>query len=122
MITPFHLVMGLLIAYGIFFGRKSNFYTFMSLNILTIWLLFVNAQYLYNIRYTSILYSIIFIVELTVFYNLLRSCRPRALAEGFKLMLYLYFFNLCVGFFIVALGIQVPAIEWIIGSRKNDCR
>ena len=120
MVTPFHLGMGLLIAYGIFFGRKSNFYTFMSLNILAIWLLFVNAQHFPNIRYTSILYSIIFIVELTVFYNLIRSCRPGTLAEGFKLILYLYFFNLCIGFFMLMLNLQIPAIEWIIGIARTS--
>jgi len=119
-ITPFHLLMGLLIGYGVFFGRKSNFYTFMSLNVLAIWLLFVNAQYFPNIRYTSILYSIIFVVELTVFYNLIRSCRPGTLAEGFKMILYLYFFNLCVGFFIVTLGLNIPAIEWIIGVARTN--
>ena len=119
MITPFHLVMGVLIAYGILFGRKSNFYTFMSLNILAIWLLFVNAQYFPRIRYTSILYSIIFVIELTVFYNLIRSCRLKTLVEGFKMILYLYFFNICIGFLIVTLGLNVPAVEWIIGVVRT---
>lgn len=105
-VTPFHLVMGAFIGYGILVSRKDKNYLFSSLLVLLAYILFVNVIQFPNIRYTSILYTIVFGLELTILYNLMRRCRPKVMILACKIIIYAYLGNLFMGFVFDTVGFR----------------
>ncbi|MFK7935394.1 MAG: hypothetical protein AB8G22_17905 [Saprospiraceae bacterium] len=110
MVTPFHLLMGAFIGYGILVSRKQQNHTFVSLVFLLAYVLFVNALQFPRIRYTSILYTVIYGVELTILYNLLRRCRADKITLAFKIIIYSYLANIFLGFVLDTLHIHSSAL------------
>lgn len=119
MLTPFHVMALLLGAWMVLFGKKSHLGFLVSLNLLFLYLLFNSALCYPNIRYTSLLYSTVFIFELIIFYNVIRYCQFKSIEEAFKLIIYLYFVNLCLGTVLILLNIHWPALEQIIGIART---
>jgi hypothetical protein len=98
MVTPFHLLMGFFIGYGLLVSKKSQNTTFVSLVVLLVYVLFVNILQYPAIRYTSILYTIIYGIELTILYNLMRRCRVKTIVFACEIIIYSYLANLFLGF------------------------
>ncbi|MEM1318607.1 MAG: hypothetical protein AAGG75_00055 [Bacteroidota bacterium] len=117
--SPFHMMMTAMIAWFLLFSRKQSFYTFMSLNLLAIYILLVNVLYHGSFRFTSLLYSMIFIIELTIFYNLIRRCSPATMAKGFRMIIYLYFANIIIGTLLIKAGLRWPFMEQWIGIART---
>lgn len=120
MLTPFHVMALLLGGWIVLFGRKSHLGFLVSLNALFLYLLLNSALCYPNIRYTSLLYSTVFIFELIIFYNLIRHCQFKSIEEALKLIIYLYFVNLCLGMVLIILNIQWSALEQIIGIARTS--
>lgn len=119
MLTPYHLIMVLVGGWFVLIGKKKNLGFLVSANCLLFYLIFSNYLSYPDIRYTSILYSVVFIIEFIIFYNLIRYCRFKAIEEGLKSIIYLYFVNICIGTILLILGIQLPAIENFIGIVRT---
>ncbi len=114
MLTPFHLVMGLLIGYGIMVNRKGNVKFSFSLLVFMLYVLLVNILQYPAIRYTSVLYTLIYGLEVTILYNFMKRCRLEVLIASFRFIIDLYFINLFLGFVLVTLGIRFGPIEQIV--------
>ncbi|MEM9820734.1 MAG: hypothetical protein AAF985_06665, partial [Bacteroidota bacterium] len=120
MMTPFHILALLLSGWMALFGKKCHLGFLVSLNFLLFYILLNGALSYPNIRYTSIIYSVVFIIELIVFYNLIRYCNFKSIEEALKLIIYLYFVNLCLGTILIATNIHWPALEQIIGVARTS--
>ncbi|RMF26188.1 MAG: hypothetical protein D6765_09280 [Bacteroidetes bacterium] len=114
LLTPFHLYMGLLIGYGLLVSRKERNYVHVSLLVLMLWVLVVNILQFPNIRYTSILYTFIYALEITILYNLMRRVDMDTILYSLKFILYSYCINLFLGFAFDTVGFRNPAILEII--------
>lgn len=98
MVTPFHLVMGFFIGYGFFVSRKEQNTVFASLVVLMAYVLFVNILQYPAIRYTSVLYTLIYGIEFMILYNLLRRCDVKVVVLALEVIIYSYLANLFLGF------------------------
>lgn len=98
MVTPFHLIMGCFMGYGLLVSQKRQNTVFISLVVLMAYVLFVNILQYPTIRYTSILYTIIYSIEFTILYNLLRRCKVSVVTYAFEIIIYAYLANLFLGF------------------------
>lgn len=114
MLTPFHLAMGFLIAYGTLVSRIPEKKVSLSLLGFMAYVLVVNILQYPNIRYTSILYTMIYGVEITILYHLLKRCGKEAILFAFKCIIYLYFANLCMGFLLDLFHIRIGFIEQFV--------
>lgn len=114
MLTPFHLIMGLLIAYGMMTSRKGSVKFSFSLLIFMLYVLLVNVLQYPAIRYTSVLYTLIYGLEVTILFNFMKRCRQETMLAAFRLIINLYFINLFLGFVLVTLGIRFGPLEQII--------
>ena len=108
LLTPFHLLMGLFIGYGILVSRKKENTVFVSLVLLLGHVLLVNLIQYPKILYTSILYSLIYGVELTILYNLMRRCSVKAILLALKIIIYAYMANLFLGFVFDLINFRNP--------------
>ena len=104
LLTPFHLVMGGLIGYAIFFGKKKNQNVLVTLVVLLVYILFVNVLAYPNVRPTSILYSIIYVLEMLIVYNFMKTCSVETMLFAFRIILYSYAANLFLGNVFDAVG------------------
>lgn len=98
MVTPFHLVMGFFIGYGFFVSNKKQNTVFTSLVVLMTYVLFVNMLQYPAIRYTSVLYTLIYCIEFMILYNLLRRCEVKIVVLALEVIIYTYLANLFLGF------------------------
>jgi hypothetical protein len=114
LLTPFHLCMGFLIGYGVLVSKKSEKRISLSLLSFMAYVLFVNILQYPSIRYTSILYTMIYGIEITILYHLLKKCSKGAILFAFKCIIYLYFANLFVGFILDTLHIRISLIETLV--------
>jgi hypothetical protein len=114
MLTPFHLLMGCIIGIGVLAEFKGRFRFSFSLFIFILYVLFNNTLHYPDIRYTSVLYTVIYALEVMILYNFLRKCRPEAILFAFELIINLYLINLLLGLVLDALGIQIPAVLQLI--------
>ena len=106
MVTPFHLIMGLFIAYGFMVSNKERNTVFGSLVILMAYVLLVNILQYPSIRYTSILYTIIYMIEFMILYNLLRRCKISVITLAFEIIIYTYLANLFLGLVFDTIGLK----------------
>ncbi len=120
LLTPYHLMLMLLVGYVIVIDAKSRWYSFFSLNLLLVYLIFNNAVNYPNIRITSLIYSVAFILELMVLYNLVRRCPMHILRDTFKWINYFYVGNILIAFVLILGHIQIPAIEMLIGIVRTN--
>jgi hypothetical protein len=114
MLTPFHLMMGCFIGIGMLVEFKGRFRFSFMLFLFIIYVLFINALRFPDIRYTSVLYTVIYAIEVMILYNFLRKCRPEAVLFAFELIINLYLINLFLGLVLDTLGIKIPAILQLI--------
>jgi len=87
MLTPFHLVMGLLIAYGMMVNKKGSVKFSFSLLLFMLYVLLVNVLQYPAIRYTSVLYTLIYGVEVTILFNFLIRGGQELLRAAFRLII-----------------------------------
>lgn len=106
MVTPFHLLMGFCIAYGLILSRKQSTYTFLTLVIFLIYVLIINGIQYPNIRYTSVIYTVVYGLETTILYNMLRRCKANDIVFAFRLIIYSYAANLFLGFAFDTIGFR----------------
>lgn len=114
LLTPYHLMMGVLIGIGLFYAHKINREIVVSLLILLLYMLGVNVYNIHTVKLTSVLYSIIFCIEMMILYNFMKSTNTPILKRAFELVIILYFINVMIGFFLSLVGFHVPAIEQVI--------
>lgn len=114
LLTPYHLMMGILIGIGLFYAHKINREIVVSLLILLLYMLGVNAFNIYSIKLTSVLYTFIFCLEMMILYNFMKSATTELLKRAFELVIILYFANVMIGFGLSLIGLHIPAIEQII--------
>lgn len=98
MLTPFHLLMGFQIGYGLLVSTKLDKKISITLLTFMLYVLVINVIQHENIRFTSVLYTVIFGLEATILFNLLSRCRKEAILYAFKLIILCYFLNLFLGF------------------------
>ncbi|MEM6964285.1 MAG: hypothetical protein AAF573_05935 [Bacteroidota bacterium] len=114
LLTPFHLVMGVLIGIGIFYAHKINREILTILLILLLYMLGVNLVNITNVKPTSVLYTVIFCTEMMILYNLMKSSSIPLLKRAFELIILLYFANVMLGMGTALAGLNVGWVEEII--------
>lgn len=114
LLTPYHLMMGILIGIGLFYAHKINREIVVSLLILLLYMLGVNAFNIHSIKLTSVLYTVIFCLEMMILYNFMKSSSTAIIKRAFELVIILYFINVMIGFFFSLIGFHVPSIEQVI--------
>ena len=119
MLTPFHLVMGILLVVYALYVEKKNIQLFLSLLLLMGYMIFNNILN-YPIRFTSLTYSIIYGLELIVLYNLLRHCSKDLIKKAFYFIIASYGVNIVIGFLLIKLGLKIPVLEIVIGIVRNE--
>ncbi|MFK7775922.1 MAG: hypothetical protein AB8F94_27610 [Saprospiraceae bacterium] len=72
LLTPYHLMMGILIGIGLFYAHKINREIVVSLLILLLYMLGVNAFNIQTIKLTSVLYTVIFCFEIMILDNFIK--------------------------------------------------
>ncbi len=97
-LTPFHLLIGFHIVYGFLASNKLEKNISIPLLLFMLYVLGINLLQYDSIRPTSVLYTLIFCVEATIFFNLLKNCRISAIIYALKLIIILYFINIFFGF------------------------
>ena len=97
LLTPFHLVMGVLIVYAVFFTKKNNKNVLLTLLVLIGYLVGVNILSFPNIRFTSILYSVIYAIEMLIVYHFLKRNALKDVLLAFRIILFSYTANLFLG-------------------------
>lgn len=120
MLTPFHLVMGGLIVYVIFFAPKKDLHVFLSLLVLIFYIIANNTYNYTNVRITSVIYTVTFALETVILYNLLRMCTIAQVQKAFKVIIYVYFFNVLIATLFALVGLKNGAIESIIRIYYMD--
>ncbi|MBX2875005.1 MAG: hypothetical protein KTR30_22970 [Saprospiraceae bacterium] len=106
MLTPFHLIMGFCIGYGLILSRKNSTYTWFTLVVFLIYVVIVNIIQYPNIRYTSVVYTLVYGLETTILYNMIRRCPAGDIVFAFKLIIYSYAVNLFFGFAFDTIGFR----------------
>jgi hypothetical protein len=114
LLTPYHLMMAILIGISFFYAHKVNREIILSLLILLLYMLGVNAFNIHTVKLTSVLYTVIFCMEMMILYNFMKASTTLVLKRAFELVLILYFINVMLSFCFSLVGFHVPAIEQII--------
>ncbi|MFT5253267.1 MAG: hypothetical protein ACI87N_002297 [Flavobacteriales bacterium] len=114
LLTPYHLMMGVLIVVGLFYAHKINKEIILSLLILLLYMLGVNIFNIQTVKLTSVLYTVIFCIEMMILYNFMKASTTPVLKRALELVIILYFINVMIGFCFSLVGFHVPAIEQII--------
>ncbi|MFK8004895.1 MAG: hypothetical protein AB8H03_00930 [Saprospiraceae bacterium] len=114
LLTPYHLMMGILIGIGLFYAHKINREIVVSLLILLLYMLGVNTYNIQTIKLTSVLYTLIFCLEMMILYNFMKAGDIPLLKRAFELVIILYFINVMIGFMLSLVGLHIPAVEEII--------
>ena len=120
MVTPFHLLMGGLIAYVIFIAPKKDLHVFLSLLVLIFYVIANNTYNYTNVRITSVIYTVVFALETIILYNLLRMCTIAQVQKAFKVIIYVYFLNVFIATLFALVGLKNGAIESIIRIYYMD--
>lgn len=114
LLTPFHLVMGVLIGVGMFYAHKVNREILVILLILLLYMLGVNFVNISSVKPTSVLYTIIFCMEAMILYNFMKSSSIPIMKRAFELIVLLYFYNVLIGTGMSLVGLRIPPLEEFI--------
>ncbi|MFK7808012.1 MAG: hypothetical protein AB8F74_09460 [Saprospiraceae bacterium] len=114
MVTPFHLTMGFLIGYGILVSSKGDKKISVGLFLFMIYVIFVNVLQYPGIRYTSVLYTLIYGAEIMILNNLLKKCRLKTIIYTLELIINLYLINLFIGLVLDTLNLRLPGVDMFV--------
>lgn len=99
-------------------GQKR---TLVSVNLLLLFLLINNVINYPEIRLTSLLYTVIYLIEFTVLFNFIQNYKPKQLLKVLSFILYAYTLNIIIGFGFVTLNILPPAgLDLFIKVVQNE--
>lgn len=100
MLTPFHALMGLMIAYIFIFARKGKYHVQVSLFALIGYIVFINILNFPNTRVTSVIYTVTFGIEYLILSQMLLMVDRQTVIKGLTLILFTYAPNVLIGFFL----------------------
>jgi len=117
-LTPFHLLMFLYIGYVTLFSKKSQLGLPVTLLALGGFFLLNNALNYPAIRLTSLVYSIAFVVEMILLYNLLKYADKASMKRIFVVILALFFVNIVLATFALGMGYSTSLFGGFIGITQ----
>ncbi|MEM9917136.1 MAG: hypothetical protein AAF990_03530 [Bacteroidota bacterium] len=120
MLTPYHVMMGALIAIFIFYRKKEYIHIFVSLLVLLFYVCLVNFLNYPDFKFTSLIYTLTFGIELIVLYNLIRDCAPDRIRKAFQFILLSYGINIVAGFVVLSAGLGHSFLQNIFGIAHPE--
>ncbi|MEO1623883.1 MAG: hypothetical protein AAFV25_01905 [Bacteroidota bacterium] len=115
MLTPYHVIMGVLIGLFALIMPKHRIQLFVSLLVLMMYVSLINVLNYASFKPTSLLYTLIFGIELIVLYNLIRQCSPEDIAGAFRFILISYIINIVAAFVVLSVGLGHSFLQNIFG-------
>lgn len=120
-LTPFHLLMGLYIGYVTLFSKKLSLGLPVTLLTLGGFFLLNNAINYPAIRLTSLVYSLAFVLEMILLYNLLKQTDKSQLEWIFRAILVMFFANILLATLALKVGHTQSLAGGLIGiTRANE--
>ncbi len=118
-LTPFHLLMALYIGYVTLFSKKSALGLPMLLVLLGGFFLVNNVINYPAIRLTSLIYSLAFVAEMILLYNLLKQSDKAQLEWIFVVILGMFFANILLATFAMKIGHTRSLAGGLIGITET---
>ena len=119
-LTPFHLLMALYIGYVTLFSKKSDLGLPIILVLLGGFFLVNNAMNYPAIRLTSLIYSLAFVVEMILLYNLLKQSDKGQLEWIFMVILGMFFANILLATLAMQVGHTRSLAGGLIGITETS--
>ncbi|RMG77937.1 MAG: hypothetical protein D6714_19000 [Bacteroidetes bacterium] len=98
LLTPLHLVMGILMGYIIAFAPKARYHLPMTLLMLVGYIVFTNLFIYPEARITSVIYTFLFSFEYIIMYHLMMSVKQETIIKALQFIIYSYMVNILLGF------------------------
>lgn len=118
-LTPFHLLMALCIGYVTLFSKKSSLGLPVTLLVLGSFFLLNNTINYPAIRLTSLVYSLAFVLEIILLYNLLKQSDKAQLEWVFVMILGMFFANILLATLAMQVGHTRSLASGFIGITET---
>ncbi len=98
MLTPFHMIMAIQMVYALMVTKLRRKKISITLVLFMSYVVLINILQYPNFRITSVIYTLIYCIEIMLLINLITQCRIETILIAFRLIIYLFFFNILIAF------------------------